>query len=384
MQKFINDHIITIEGIKYLKEKDKLRKIITTNEEKFNLIWKAHAIGHEGFEKTYERLKKSFYWKGMSIDIKIFISNCENCQLNKRNEIPEPTEKFATQVEAPFTHLGVDIIDIIGPLPETSSGNQYIIVIVDYFTKWVEVQPVSTITSRDVVKFLSQIFARFGISNTITTDNDVQFNSDFTKIFLDLYDVYIKFIVTYHTESNGLIENRNREIGKLLRLLANKEKEWDLVLPFALWTLRTSKNSVTKYSSFELLYGRSDQQPFELASFLPTSYVQGSEEELLIEKFINHKWVMDVCNNIKKNNKYWEIRRQEITTMNKQNEIKIGDLVKVRNFSRYKLDPYFVEPYEVKSKQYNSTVLVDPNTKIPLERPVHLKNIIKFNSTTIP
>ena len=152
MQKFINDHIITTEGIKYLKEKDKLRKIITTNEEKFNLIWKAHAIGHEGFEKTYERLKKSFYWKGMTIDIKRFISNCENCQLNKRNEIPEPTEKYATQVEAPFTHLG---LDIIGPLPETSSGNQYIIVIVDYFTKWVEPQPVSTSTSRDVVKFLS-------------------------------------------------------------------------------------------------------------------------------------------------------------------------------------------------------------------------------------
>jgi len=213
-------------------------------------------------------------------------------------------------VEGPFTHLG---LDIIGPLPETSSGNQYIIVIVDYFTKWVEAQPLSTITSRDVVNFLSQIFTRFGTPNTIITDNGVQFNSDFTKIFLDLYDVYIKFTVTYHPESNGLTENRNREIGKLLRLLASKEKEWDLLLPFALWVLRTSKNSVTKYSSFELLYGRRDQQSFELASSLPTSNVQGSKEELL--------------------------------------------------------------------KQFNTVKLVDPNTKLPLERPVHIKNIIKFNST---
>jgi len=199
-----------------------------------------------------------------------------------------------------------------------------------------------------------------------------------------LYDVYIKFTVTYHPESNGLTENRNREIGKLLRLLASKEKEWDLVLPFALWALRTSKNSVTKYSSFELLYGRRDQQPFELASSLPTSNVQGSKEELLIEKFINHnKWVIDTCNNIKKINKYWKTRRKEITSMNKQNKIKIGDLVKVRNFSRYKLDPYFVGPFEVTGKQFNTVKLVDPNTKLPLERPVHIKNIIKFNSTTI-
>ena len=168
-------------------------------------------------------------------------------------------------------------------------------------------------TSRDVVNFLSQIFARFGTLNTITTDNGVQFNSDFTKIFLDLYDVYIKFTVTYHPESNGLTKNRNRETGKLLLLLASKEKEWDLLLPFALWVLRTSKNSVTKYSSFELLYGRRDQQSFELASSLPTSNVQGSKEELL--------------------------------------------------------------------KQFNTVKLVDPNTKLPLERPVHIKNIIKFNST---
>jgi len=75
---------------------------------------------------------------------------------------------------------------------------------------------------------LSQFFATVGITNTITTDNGVQFNSDFTKIFLDLYDVCIKFTVTYHPESNGLTENRNREIGKLLRQLVSKEKEWIL------------------------------------------------------------------------------------------------------------------------------------------------------------
>ena len=135
MQKFLNDYIISIDGEEYMKENDRLRKIITLNEEKFNLIWKAHAVGHEGFEKTYERLKKSFYWKGMTIDIRRFISNCTLCQMRKRNEIPDATENFATEVEAPFTHLG---LDIIGPLPIISRGNQYILVIVDYFTKWVD------------------------------------------------------------------------------------------------------------------------------------------------------------------------------------------------------------------------------------------------------
>eukprot|EP00833_Pecoramyces_ruminatium_P000397 jgi/Orpsp1_1/1174429/evm.model.c7180000050047.1 len=117
-----------------------------------------------------------------------------------------------------------------------------------------------------------------------------------------------------NNKTNGLTENRNREIGKLLRTLGNKEKEWDLVLPFALWALRTAKNKVTKYSSFELLYGRRDQQPFELSTTLPTSMLYGSKEEQLIEKFINHyKWVIDACNNIDRNNQHWEVKREEIT-----------------------------------------------------------------------
>jgi len=75
-----------------------------------------------------------------------------------------------------------------------------------------------------------------------------------TKIFLDLYDVYVKFITPYHPESNnGLVENRNKEIGKLLGLLGQKHKEWDEILPSALWALRTTKNSINNHSSFELV-----------------------------------------------------------------------------------------------------------------------------------
>lgn len=130
-----------------------------------------------------------------------------------------PDDYDTTQVEAPFTHLG---LDIIGPLPVTQRGNQYIVVIVDYFTKWVEAKATSTVTSRDAVEFLTDVFSRHGTPTTITTDNGVQFTSDFTKIFLDMFDVYIKFAVTHHPETNGMTENRNREINKLLRLLAEK------------------------------------------------------------------------------------------------------------------------------------------------------------------
>ena len=94
-------------------------------------------------------------------------------------------------------------------------------------------------------------------------------------------------------------------------------------------------------------------------------------------------WVINACNNINKNNKYWKTKREKETSFNKQNEIKISDIVKIRNFSRYKLDPYFVEPYQVVKKKFNTVQFMDPNTHTCLERPVHLKNIIKFNTTMV-
>ena len=74
--------------------------------------------------------------------------------------------------------------DIIGPLPITERNNQYIKVIVDYFTKWVEAEPLATVTSKDVIYFLSKVFARHGTPQVVT--NGPQFNSELTRIFLDL------------------------------------------------------------------------------------------------------------------------------------------------------------------------------------------------------
>ena len=377
IKEFMEEKFTNIDGVDYFIDGNSYRKLITESTEKLKLILEAHKIGHEGYYKTYQRLKKSYYWNDMVNDIKRIISKCEKCQLNRPQPYPEPTENIPTKVEGPFTHLG---LDIVGPLIKTTNNNQYIIVVVDYFTKWVEAEPTENITSKDVIKFLINVFARHGVPQVITTDNGVQFTSDMTKVFLDLYDVYVKFTSTYHPESNGLTENRNKEIGKLLRLLGTENKDWDEVLPSALWALRTTKNSVTNHSSFELVYGREDQQPFDIAA-RPTKSPNKSSDEILLEKFINHyRWTLEACDNIKNANKYWATRREEKQSMKKGKDIKIGDLVLVRNFNRTKLEPYFVGPLQVIKKQFNTVTLADINSGIQMNRNVHLKNIVKYNS----
>ena len=301
IQEFLNEKIVNLDGEDYFIDGDNYRKIITNTNDKIKLILESHNIGHEGYNKTYQRLKKNYYWQRMVNDIKRIVSRCEKCQLNRSQPYPEPTEDIPTEVEGPFVPMG---LDIIGPLIKTRNNNQYIIVLVDYFTKWVEAEATETVTSKDVINFLIKVFARHGSPQVITTDNGPQFSSDMTKIFLDLYDVYVRFVTTYHPESNGLTENRNKEIGKLLRLLGKKNKDWDEILPSALWALRTAKHTTTNYSSFELVYGREDQQPFDIAA-RPTKGINKSSDEILLEKFINHfRWTCEAAENIKTASKY--------------------------------------------------------------------------------
>ena len=198
--------------------------MITDETTKIELLSSAHSIGHEGTFKTYNRLMRDYYWPNMIKDVRWFVKSCHKCQLFRPKTFERNVEDNRSPTEAPFVRVG---LDIVGPLYLTSKSNQYIIVLVDYFTKWVEAEPLQRIESVDVIAFLSNVFSRHGIPEILITDNGPQFISSKTKGFLDLYNVYVQNSAIYHPESNGEVENRNKEISKYLRLLGENEKEWD-------------------------------------------------------------------------------------------------------------------------------------------------------------
>lgn len=93
-----------------------------------------------------------------------------------------------TPVEQPFTRVG---LDIVGPLSTTSNGNNYIITLIDYFAKWVEAKAIPNMRSEEVIKFLTEVFARHGPPEIIITDNGSSFISEITKIVIDVYGSWI-------------------------------------------------------------------------------------------------------------------------------------------------------------------------------------------------
>jgi len=211
-------------------------------------------------------------------DVKLTIKTCLKCQAFRNRPYPKE-ETIPTPAEAPFVRVG---LDIVGSSYVTKRNNQYIIVLVDYFTEWVEAKAVNKIESSDVIEFLIEVFSRHGIPEILISGNGPQFISNQTKGFLDIYNVYLKPSTPYHPETNGKVENRYKQIGKYLRLLSEQCRDWDEVLPSALCALRTTKNEKTGFSSFELLYGRRDKQPFELLVNLDRQEPNETREEYIL------------------------------------------------------------------------------------------------------
>jgi len=350
----------------------KLLKVIEDEDVKSSLIRKAHLVGHEGVEKTLSRLKEAYYWPGMYKDIDKCVKSCLRCQCYRPKPITKNLSNIPTPVERPFVRVG---LDIVGPLPITNKGNQYLIVLVDYTTKWVEAMPLKNIESQDVIYFLKDVFARHGVPEIIVTDNGPQFSSDITKTMIDLYGSWVQFVAPHHPEANGQVENRNREIIKILRHLCFNQENWDDYIPASLWALRTTRSSVTGFSSFELLYGRKDLWPLSVVISDINKAKNETNEEYNLRRFILHqKWVKEAMENIKKAHAYWSQRSKARDNMN--HKYKPGDLVLVRYIGRKKLDPFFLGPYKVlKASKYNTLVLETIDTHKILERNIHIKNV---------
>ncbi|GJW97705.1 reverse transcriptase domain-containing protein [Tanacetum coccineum] len=153
--------------------------------------------GHYGANYTAKKVFDSgFYWPTIYKDAHELVKNCDSCQrqgkISQRDEMPQNS----IQVCEIFDVWG---IDFMGPFP-SSRGNKYILVAVDYLSKWVEAKALPTNDARVVVKFLKSLFARFGTPRAIISDRGTHFcNDKFAKVMSNLDDAMWAFRTAYKT-----------------------------------------------------------------------------------------------------------------------------------------------------------------------------------------
>ncbi|GJV74248.1 reverse transcriptase domain-containing protein [Tanacetum coccineum] len=169
--------------------------------------------GHHSANVTAKKVYESgFYWPSIFKDANECVRRCDACQrsrnISSRNEMPQNN----IQVCEVFDVCG---LNFMGPYPEFR-GNKYILVDVDYVSKWVEAQALHTNDARVVVKFLRQLFARFGVPKALISDRGTHFCNSQLEKALQRYGVSYKLSTTYHLQSNGQTKVTNRAIKRIL------------------------------------------------------------------------------------------------------------------------------------------------------------------------
>ena len=227
----------------------------------------AHTIplaGHLGRDKTIKRITRHFYWHTLLnfSDVAEYCRRCPECQRTTKGSqhkvplIPLPV------MQEPFERIAMDVV---GLLPWSRRGNQYILVVCDYATRHPEAMTLWKVDAGSVAEQLIQLFSRVGTAREILSDQGTNFMLQLLRELYNLLNIRPIRTSPHHPQTDGLVERFNKTLKALLRKLVNKEgRDWDRLLPSVLFAYQEVPQSTIGFSAFELLYGREVRRPLDV------------------------------------------------------------------------------------------------------------------------
>ncbi|KAI4890217.1 hypothetical protein NFI96_009016 [Prochilodus magdalenae] len=220
------------------------------------------TAGHLGITKTVARLRLRFFWPKMRKDVKTYVLSCPVCQLTKPSQKKPAGLLVPVHTSEPWEVAGVDFV---GPLPRTAAGNAYVLVFVDYFSKWVEVSAVREATTQVAAnKFQSEVFARHGAPKYLISDRGTPFMSELFNRVVKILGSEHRLTTAYHPQTNAT-ERVNRTLKTAIRAyIEGKHNSWDKYIPQICFALRTAPHESTGFSPAKMLYGRELATPVDL------------------------------------------------------------------------------------------------------------------------
>nr|GEY23877.1 reverse transcriptase domain-containing protein [Tanacetum cinerariifolium] len=204
--------------------------------------------GHYGASYTAKKVFDSgFYWPSIYKDAFELVKHCDSCQRQGKVLQKDEMPQNFIQICEIFDVRG---IDFMGPFP-SSKGNKYILVAVDYLSKWVEAKALPTNDARVVVRFLKSLFSRFGTPKAIISDRGTHFCNDQFSRVMAKYGVTYRLSTSYHPQTSGQVEVTNRRLkGILERTVGENRASWSDKLEDALWLTRTLSSTKNELKSF--------------------------------------------------------------------------------------------------------------------------------------
>ncbi|OMJ17839.1 Retrovirus-related Pol polyprotein from transposon [Smittium culicis] len=237
----------------YFKRKDRLVKYLPPAK-LASAITKLHNEQHQNPYRTFKSLTKHYYIPGAYSLVKDTVERCEECQRN--NYTVRRSEPFhGIQITGPFQTWG---IDVAGPLPASRTyRNKYLILAVDYFTKWPVAVAVPEVNASIIIAFICEhILSAFGVPKVLVSDRGTHLSNELVATFNRYLGINHKPVTAYRPQANGQIERTIQTFKQALRKICNKDiQNWDIYLWRTLLALRTSVHRSIGKSPAEILYG---------------------------------------------------------------------------------------------------------------------------------
>ena len=310
----------------------------------------APLAGHLGTKKMTDKLCMSFYWPGVTGDIRRYCRSCDICQRTvSKGRVGKVSLGDMPLIDTPFKRIAVDLV---GPIhPVTDRGNRYILVMVDFATRYPEAIALPRIEAERVAEALIEVYSRLGIPQEVLTDMGTQFTSEVMREVGRLLTIRQLTTTPYHPMCNGLVERFNATLKKMLRrMCSERPKDWDRFLPALLFAYREAPQESLGFSPFELMYGRSVRGPLSILQDI------WSDERVDDEVKTTYQYVVDLKERLQST---CELAQSELAKASKRykkyydakardRKFKVGDKVLVlRPTDRNKLLMQWSGPYTV-------------------------------------
>jgi len=225
----------------------------------------APAAGHQGMVRTYDLVRRLYWWPSMRADIETFVASCDTCQRNKAASGKTAGELAPLPIpDRPWLSVGMDFVT---GLPQTKNGYNAMFVMVDRFSKMVHVRPTTNkFTAAETADmFLDAVFRAHGVPSDTVSDRGTNFTSAFWKAFSERLGFKVKLSSSYHPQTDGQTERTNRVVTDTLRhYTMDCQNNWDKHLPIVEFAINNAVNAATGMSPFYVLYGHHPLLPSNL------------------------------------------------------------------------------------------------------------------------
>ncbi len=233
--------------------------------------------GHCGVQKMLLRLQQDWLWPNMEEDITIYCRSCHECNTGNvsNNSKPCPLEQMETTT---FFNQKVHL-DLLGPLPN-SNGFKYLLVMIDSFSKWIELTPLRSKEMEEVSEaFFTNWICRHGVCVQLQSDQGKEFSNRLFAILCNRLSIRQGFSSVAHPQSNGLAERQMRTTLAYLRKYLDGKNDWSILLPYIASAHNTTVHSSTHYTPYMTANSRQIRLPSSPVP--PSTYAENNLEQTL-------------------------------------------------------------------------------------------------------